>query len=64
MNKELVWWIVLKEGQEYICTLPDVREGQSVGACAAHGPFVNFPFEIRRPASQDEVAWAEEQIPR
>ena len=59
---ELIWWVVSKDGQQYICTLPDTRGAQPVGAHAAHGPFVPFPFSVLRPASQDEIEWAEEQL--
>lgn len=61
INEKFVWWVVLKDGQEYICTLPG-REGQAVGARAAHGPFISCPFEVVRPASEDEIEWAEKQL--
>lgn len=62
MNNELVWWSVWKDGQQWICTLPDTRGLQTTGAHAAHGPFVPFPFEIEGPVSPAEVEWAESEM--
>lgn len=56
------WFIINKDETEYICTLPDTQGLAPVGAHAAHGPFVAYPFEVIRPATPDEIAWAESEI--
>ena len=61
-QNELVWWSISKDGMQYVCTLPDRRESQTIGAHATHGPWVAFPFEIVGPATPDEVAWAESEM--
>lgn len=61
-ERELVWWSVRQNGQQFICTLPDRRSLATVGAHAAHGMFVRFPFEIEGPANEEEIAWAEREL--
>lgn len=56
-------WFVIKQGEaEFICTMPDRIETASIGAHAAHGPFVAYPFTVARIATPEEAAWAEAEV--
>lgn len=56
------WWQVEKSGLQYICRLPGGPAAGQVGAMAAHGPFVAFPFTVNGPASSAEAAWADSEM--
>lgn len=55
-----IWWVIRKDGAEYICTLPDCAD--DVGAMTSYGDIITFPFEVIQTASLAETVWAEAQF--
>ena len=50
----------------YVVEVPNAGEAIAIitdaGAMMAHGPFLDYPVKIIRPATGEEAAWANEQM--
>jgi hypothetical protein len=55
------FYITSAGGGEYVATLP-TQPNEIAGAYGANGTFVPYPFTVIRPATPDEVEWAEREL--